>query len=778
MKIRTQLLLACFLLSVLPLTGLVVYSYHSSRRALQSAYHREATRLTAQMDRRLTTIRSDLDQRLAGLSAIPLGGLHPGTTPTPATRTGIVDNILMAMGDAAPLVDALEFVPTPPAPAAPVVKPSEPSPVPEISSGTEDAVSEAKKEGEAEKARDEAISEPIVIDLPPVKYPKFAMPADFSRRIAEITNLSIALGRQTLTKEEREALETQLRQKQDQLNKDMAASREVFHQQMQQANEQRRERETLLEQRREALREERTQQRDARVQHAEHAAPPAPPPASASAPAAPEPATTPKPVTRIVTVRSLSLEQKQLLRTKEKQASLLFGQRFNVPLHSEGKVVGQIRAQLSTPEVIKRVLGSSNEDSAEIPFAVDRENNVYTRDDADRRTLANLGIIDAFRNQKPLPHTPNWVIAMGQHKESGLRIGVARPVGENLEELRNAAARNFGLGIGVIALALIGILPVADHFTRDVELVTEGAERIAQGDLLTRLPVKSNNEFGQLASAFNRMAEDLSLQQQKLVEQERARRDADIQQRLLAIEYERKSVELEDARRFQLSMLPKHVPQHERYDIASLTQTATEVGGDYYDFHLSDDGALSVTTGDATGHGAKAGTMVTVVKTLFSGYDSSIEPSAFLSEAAEKIKRMDLGRMAMALSLARFDRQNVTIASAGMPPVLIHRIAENKVDEISLGATPLGTLGVDYKQTRVDVTTGDTILLMSDGFPELQNADGQQLGYQRAMQEFASAATAENADGVIAHLRDAAMRWHGDQPPNDDVTFVVVRCRA
>ena len=110
MKIRTQLLLACFVLSVLPLTGIVFYSYRASKRALEAAYHQEASRLTAQMDRRLTAIRADLDEHLTGLSA--MGGSH-GT---------LVDNVVMAMGEVAPLVDALEFVPTPaPRPqAAPV----------------------------------------------------------------------------------------------------------------------------------------------------------------------------------------------------------------------------------------------------------------------------------------------------------------------------------------------------------------------------------------------------------------------------------------------------------------------------------------------------------------------------------------------------------------------------------------------------------------------------------------------------------------------------------
>jgi serine phosphatase RsbU (regulator of sigma subunit) len=310
-----------------------------------------------------------------------------------------------------------------------------------------------------------------------------------------------------------------------------------------------------------------------------------------------------------------------------------------------------------------------------------------------------------------------------------------------------------------------------------VKIVTEGAERIAQGDLQTRLPVKSTDEFGQLALAFNRMAEDLSEHQRRLFAEARARQEQEVQQRVFALDYERKSVELEDARRFQLSMLPKQLPAHERYDVSVFTKTATEVGGDYYDFHLADDGVLSITIGDATGHGARAGTMVTVIKTLFAGYRSTTAPAEFLRDAAGKIKRMDLGRMAMALALARFDRSRMTVASAGMPPVLIHHHETNEVEEVTLPATPLGTLGMEYAQKVLTLSAGDTVLLMSDGWPELQNAQGLQLGYPNALQEFRDAAAAGDAAGVVQHLASAVHTWHGDGPPNDDITFVVVRVR-
>ena len=75
----------------------------------------------------------------------------------------------------------------------------------------------------------------------------------------------------------------------------------------------------------------------------------------------------------------------------------------------------------------------------------------------------------------------------------------------------------------------------------------------------------------------------------------------------------------------------------------------------------------------------------------------------------------------------------------------------------------------------VDLASGDTVILITDGFPELVNAAGHQLGYSVAMDEFRGAAQGKSADDVIASLTDSVRNWHGDQAPNDDVTFVVVR---
>ncbi len=754
MRIRTQIILGAFVLAVVPLAAIVTYSYHSSRRALESAYGREADRLTRQMDHRLASIRAELDQRLAVVSALPI---------EMADTSDVGSSIATVMGEAASFVDSIEFQPIRPLNPR-VEEPADVDPDPDV-------VSAPETPQIAERAAPPAPPRPpeaLVIDLPPMPaMPRYVMSEEQRELITEIGALGRALASQNLAPEVREDIRNEMNAAQTELRRVIEEDRGQFEREMREILR------TRDEQRNAVIARYRAQQQAAR--EAGRGVVPAPTPAPAAA-------VTPTPVVAKVAkvkasdvkVRKATEKDIERAATSARQSSLILGRKFEAPVTTDGKLIGQITARISAEQVIRRVLGSATEDGSEIPFALDREGTVYTRTPQERAQLERMGIPQRVKSGQSLQGIPGWIVSTSTDPQSGLRIGVARPVGENLGELQRTAGRNFALGMGLIFFAMIGIVPLSSHLTRDIKVVTEGAERIAHGDLMTRLPVKSDNEMGQLSKAFNRMAEDLSVNQQRLLEGERARKEQELQQRLMSVEFERKTVELEDARRFQLSMLPKELPRHEGYEVAVYTRTATEVGGDYYDFHLADD-VLSVTIGDATGHGAKAGTMVTVIKTLFAGYDGAIRPADFLSDAAEKIKRMNLGRMAMALSLGRLERRTLTLSSAGMPPVLVHRAADGSVEEVALSATPLGTLGTTYAQTAVDLAAGDTVLFLSDGFPELMNDAGQQLGYAATLDAFGEAAGGESASAVIESLATFAKRWHGDAPPNDDVTFVVVR---
>jgi serine phosphatase RsbU (regulator of sigma subunit) len=266
------------------------------------------------------------------------------------------------------------------------------------------------------------------------------------------------------------------------------------------------------------------------------------------------------------------------------------------------------------------------------------------------------------------------------------------------------------------------------------------------------------------------LSRDFARANKKIVEQE-------MEQKLLEAENARQSKELEEARQLQLSMLPEELPQLAHLEIAAYMKTATEVGGDYYDFHLADNGTLTVAIGDATGHGMKAGTMVSVIKSLFIAEVSKTDILAFFKKCTQTIKQMRLGNLYMAMMLVRIKDHKMTASSAGIPPIYIYRSETKSVEEIAIKGMPLGgPASLPYKKRETSLAPGDTVLLMSDGFPELFNEKDEMLDYPRVKEIFKETAE-RSADEIVAHLNEAGERWSHGRPQDDDITFVVLKVK-
>ena len=252
---------------------------------------------------------------------------------------------------------------------------------------------------------------------------------------------------------------------------------------------------------------------------------------------------------------------------------------------------------------------------------------------------------------------------------------------------------------------------------------------------------------------------------------------AEAQNRIIQAENDRKTKELEEARELQLSMLPKELPKLPNLEIAVYMQTATEVGGDYYDFHVGEDGTLTAVIGDATGHGMKAGTMVTVAKSLFNTHAENEDLLATFSEMSRCIREMNFRFLSMCLMLLRIEGSHMRLTSAGIPPVLIYRSDCKKSEEILLRGMPLGAAkAFPYKLKEISLSPGDTLLLYSDGFPELFNSEKEMFGYERARATFEEIAP-RSAEAIVEHLKNATSDWTGGEPPDDDVTFVVLKLK-
>ncbi len=247
---------------------------------------------------------------------------------------------------------------------------------------------------------------------------------------------------------------------------------------------------------------------------------------------------------------------------------------------------------------------------------------------------------------------------------------------------------------------------------------------------------------------------------------------------IMQTEYDQKKKELDAARDLQLSMLPSKLPDNNNVTFSALMLTATEVGGDYYDFYENDDGAITIAVGDATGHGAQAGIIVTAAKSLFNLLSGEKNISDILRKSNYAIRKMQFTNLFMAFAVLRLKDDVLEFAGAGMPPAVLYRAETKQVESLSLKGLPFGSVNDhNYLQSSIKLNKGDVIALMSDGFPELFNNKQESLGFE-IIPKLLEKSGEKSPDEIISHFRKTADEWLDGTKQHDDITFVVMKMNA
>ena len=266
-------------------------------------------------------------------------------------------------------------------------------------------------------------------------------------------------------------------------------------------------------------------------------------------------------------------------------------------------------------------------------------------------------------------------------------------------------------------------------------------------------------------------------QKAKMRESELHLKAAEAEKRAIQAENDRVTKELEEARQLQLSMLPKVLPKLPNLEIAAFMRTATEVGGDYYDFIVQDGDLLNIGFGDATGHGLQAGTMVTLMKGFFIANATKLDVIEFMNYCSEMIREVKLGRILMSFSFLRIKNNKLSFSSAGMPPVYHYSCRDNEIEEILIQGMPLGAMKKpSYSLVEKELNSGDLLLLLTDGLPEQMNNKEEMFDYSRVKNHFGN--IVENSpELIIEKLVKLGDDWMQERIQADDITLVVIKMK-
>ena len=247
----------------------------------------------------------------------------------------------------------------------------------------------------------------------------------------------------------------------------------------------------------------------------------------------------------------------------------------------------------------------------------------------------------------------------------------------------------------------------------------------------------------------------------------------------LETELETINHDLDIARSIQQGLLPVSPPQLDHFEIAGWNQPANQTGGDYFDWQSLPDGQIAISVGDATGHGIGPALVSALCRAYARASFVVDREREHVLERLNSLLATDLADdrfVTFAVVFLNPVNSEVKVLSAGHGPILWYRHAKNKLENFEAQGIPLGMIaGMPYEDSRLQcLEAGDMIVLVTDGFYEWQNRDGDEFGLDR-LNETIRRARDCSAEEVIARLHQAVMDFSKGTEQKDDLTAVVLR---
>ncbi len=231
--------------------------------------------------------------------------------------------------------------------------------------------------------------------------------------------------------------------------------------------------------------------------------------------------------------------------------------------------------------------------------------------------------------------------------------------------------------------------------------------------------------------------------------------------------------ELEIARNVQQKLFPNQTRHLASIDYAGQCVPAREVSGDYYDFlDLGADG-LGFVLADVSGKGVAAALLMANLQACFrSQSQESISQPALMLRAVNKLFFESTPPEHYAtLFFATYDdrTRRLRYANCGhLPPFLLR--SDGTVERLPSTATVLGIFSNwTCDERTVDLHSGDTLVLFSDGVTEAGVETDQEFG-EDGLLSLIQSLGASTAEALVAAVIEAVA---GEK--QDDVTVVAVR---
>lgn len=260
---------------------------------------------------------------------------------------------------------------------------------------------------------------------------------------------------------------------------------------------------------------------------------------------------------------------------------------------------------------------------------------------------------------------------------------------------------------------------------------------------------------------------------------------------------ERLDRELEIGAEIQLRLLPRQCPAIHGVELAARCQTASRVGGDYYDFipasydqirHKKDGGSelgrWSLAIGDVMGKGVPAGLIMTMTRGMLRAEVLNAHSPARILQHLNRVMYADLenSNRFVTLFYSEYDPKTciLSYSNAAHNPPLLWQAATKTIKRLDTLGMLIG-LDADthYQDAQIQLHPGDILIYYTDGFTDAANQNGERFDEENLTQAFRWASQHFNdPQAILDYLFERVQTFIGVGNRNaDDMTLIVMQIK-
>lgn len=329
-----------------------------------------------------------------------------------------------------------------------------------------------------------------------------------------------------------------------------------------------------------------------------------------------------------------------------------------------------------------------------------------------------------------------------------------------------------GLNFVAISLGAFFLFRIIGYFfarrlAGPIEILSDAAAKVAEGDLSSQVPAMGRTEIGDLGRNFNKMIMGL--------------RDW---QRIKRME-----VEIEKGRKIQQDFLPRKIPNLPNWDIATCFYPAREVSGDFYDVFDLPGGRLGLVIADVADKGVGSALYMALIRSLvrvyaeqaFAGNSDSVPVDTEIRELAVVqrtnsylVRHHGDEAMFATLFFGVLDpgSGHLVYINGGHEPLYVvgKDGVKNELQPTGPAVGLMENFNFNAQQLRLD--PGDLLLGLTDGVTEACNRE-EQFFTRRRVRDILAQPMGSSKE-LLENIRQQVFDFVDTAPRADDITMLAV----